>query len=137
MQAQQKDQIIAGINVTPLVDVVLVLLVIFIVTAKIISVPALSMELPAAASGTETQVVFSVIVDSDGKTFIDGDAIDTDAAFLERAKAAKAANDELRAVIHADGGVAHRRVIRVMDLLRRAGVQRVAFATAALDEAAR
>jgi biopolymer transport protein TolR len=131
---QNRGEIIAGINVTPLVDVVLVLLVVFIVTAKIISVPALNMELPQAASGSETQVVFSVILNASGQTFIDGEAVDGDAVFMEKAKAAKLAHDDLRAVIHADGNVAHRRVIKAMDLLKRAGLQRIAFATEPIDE---
>lgn len=127
-----KGEIIAGINVTPLVDVVLVLLVVFIVTAKIISTPAMSMDLPQAASGSETQVVFSVILNASGQTFVDGEVMDDDALFLMRAKLAKSAHDDLRAVIHADGAVPHRRVIHVMDLLKQSGVQRVAFAVAPL-----
>ena len=59
---QQNGGIISGINVTPLVDVMLVLLVIFIVTAKIIVTPAVPLDLPHAAHGEEVQVVLSVIV---------------------------------------------------------------------------
>ena len=59
---QQSSGIISGINVTPLVDVMLVLLVIFIVTAKMIVTPAVPLDLPHAAHGNEVQVVFSVIV---------------------------------------------------------------------------
>ena len=51
-----------GINVTPLVDITLVLLIIFIVTAKIIVTPAVPLDLPRAAHSEEVQVVFSVIV---------------------------------------------------------------------------
>ncbi len=123
------DGMIVGINVTPLVDVVLVLLVVFIVTAKIISTPAIPMELPQAASGQEMQVVFSVVIDAQGTMFVDGTAVASDTMFLAKARAAKALNEDVRAVIHADGGTAHRRVVKAMDLLKRAGVQRVAFAT--------
>jgi biopolymer transport protein ExbD len=130
-QTQNKGEIIAGINVTPLVDVVLVLLIIFIVTAKIVSVPAISMELPKAASGNETQVVFSVILSATGQTFVDGEAMNDDATFMARAKAAAAVHEDLRAVIHADGSVPHRQVIKTMDLLKRGGVSKIAFAVTA------
>ena len=59
---QAANGIIWGINVTPLVDVMLVLLVIFIVTAKIIVTPAVPLDLPHAAHGEEVQVILSVIV---------------------------------------------------------------------------
>ena len=54
--------IITGINVTPMVDVTLVLLVIFIVTAKIVVTPAVPLDLPPASKSEEVQVVFSVIL---------------------------------------------------------------------------
>jgi biopolymer transport protein ExbD len=128
-QSHNNEGMIVGINVTPLVDVVLVLLVVFIVTAKIISTPAIPMELPQAASGQELQVVFSVVIDAQGTLFVDGSAISNDSVFLTKAREAKTLNEDVRAVIHADGGTAHRRVVKAMDLLKRAGIQRVAFAT--------
>ena len=119
--------IISGINVTPLVDVMLVLLVIFIVTAKIIVAPAVPLDLPHAAHGEEVQVVLSVIVPVRGPILVDGAPLPSDKALTEKARAAAAGNPELRAVIQADGDVPHRRVIRVLDDLRGAGISRVAF----------
>jgi biopolymer transport protein ExbD len=121
------DGIIAGINVTPLVDVMLVLLVIFIVTAKIIVTPAVPLDLPHAAHGEEVQVVFSVIVPLRGPMLVDGAPVADDGAFSAKARAALAANADLRAVIQADGEVPHRRVIHVLDALKGAGITRVAF----------
>src|SRR5437868_15105429 len=66
----QNDGVIAGINVTPLVDVMLVLLVIFIVTAKIIVTPAVTLDLPPAAHSEEVQVVLSVIVPARGPMLV-------------------------------------------------------------------
>jgi biopolymer transport protein ExbD len=124
---QGGDGIISGINVTPLVDVMLVLLVIFIVTAKIIVTPAVPLDLPHAAHGEEVQVVLSVIVPVRGPMLVDGAPLPDDGALIEKARAAAAGNPELRAVIQADGEVPHRRVIRVLDQLRGAGITRVAF----------
>src|SRR5256885_16176667 len=66
--------IIGGINVTPLVDITLVLLIIFMVTAKLVIAPstALPLTLPKAATGEAVQVVFAISLPSDGKAFFDG-----------------------------------------------------------------
>ncbi len=122
------DGMIQGINITPLVDVVLVLLIIFIVTAKIIVTPTVPMDLPEASESESVQVVFSVILPRQGATLIDGEPVYSDAEIGTRAAAALAADPRLRAVIHADGDVPHRRVIAVLDAIKRAGVARVAFA---------
>jgi biopolymer transport protein TolR len=133
---QDPGGIISGINVTPLVDVMLVLLVIFIVTAKIIVTPAVPLDLPHAAHGDEVQVVLSVIVPLQGPLLINGGPVSNDATLTERARAALAGDPSLRAVIQADGAVPHRRIIHVLDLLRGAGLARVAFGALPIEAAA-
>jgi len=132
------DDIISGINVTPLVDVTLVLLIVFMVTAKIIVSQGMPMDLPKAASGEEVQNVFSVELTIDGKTRVDSQAVPSDDAITELAKQAKAKNKDIRAVIRADKKVEHGRVIRVLDLLKQSGVAKIAFAVtpATRDDAA-
>jgi biopolymer transport protein ExbD len=68
---------INGINVTPLVDVMLVLLIIFMVTAKLVVAPstALGVQLPKAASGDAIQAVFSIQLTKQGGIFADGRAL--------------------------------------------------------------
>ena len=79
--------IIGGINVTPLVDIRLVLLIIFMVTAKLVIAPstALPLTLPKAATGEALQVVFAISLTSDGKAFIDGKPVPGDEAIKTRA----------------------------------------------------
>ncbi len=122
------DGLISGINVTPLVDVVLVLLIIFMVTARIIHSQGMPMDLPKAASGENVQTVFSVELSADGQTMVDSEQVADDEAISGLAKAARAKNDDLRAVIRADTKVEHGRVIHVLDLLKRAGIAKIAFA---------
>src|SRR5258706_10845951 len=122
------DGLIAGINVTPLVDVTLVLLIIFMVTARIIVSQGMPMDLPKSASGGALQTVFSVELTADGKTRVDSEAAADDEAIAPLAKKAKAKNKDLRAVIRADKKVEHGRVIHVLDLLRRSGIAKIAFA---------
>lgn len=122
------DGLISGINVTPLVDVTLVLLIIFMVTAKIIVSSGMPMDLPKAASGEAVQTVFSVELFSDGKTRVDSDLVPNDDAVAGLAQKAKAKNKDLRAVVRADKKVDWGRVVHVLDLLRRSGVVKIAFA---------
>jgi biopolymer transport protein ExbD len=121
---------ITGINVTPLVDITLVLLIIFMVTAKLVVSRAVPLDLPKAATGGEVQQIFSVSLRADGASFVDGEPVNEDRALLARAKAALAAHPELRAVVQADGSVEHRRVMHALDVLRQAGLSRVAFGVA-------
>jgi len=133
MAASSKDDddgLISGINVTPLVDVTLVLLIIFMVTAKILVSQGMPMDLPKAASGESIQTVFSVELSADGRTRVDSEPVKDDEAVGELAKGARARNKDLRAVIRADKKVEHGRVIHVLDLLKRAGVAKIAFAVA-------
>jgi biopolymer transport protein ExbD len=122
----RRGGIIEGINVTPLVDITLVLLIIFIVTAKMVVAPAVPLDLPHASQSEELQTMLSVVVPAEGAMQVDGTAID-DAELRERAMAARSRDPQLRAVIQADRVVPHGRVMAVLDTLKAAGIVRVAF----------
>jgi biopolymer transport protein ExbD len=121
------DGMISDINVTPLVDITLVLLIIFMVTAKIIVSQSLPLDLPKAAAGQEVQLIFGLELHSSGETIVDGKKVASDDAILPLAREAQAKNADLRAVIRADQAVQHGRVIRALDLLKQAGVSKIAF----------
>jgi biopolymer transport protein ExbD len=125
--AQESEDAIVGINVTPLVDITLVLLIIFMVTAKLIVSQSVPLDLPKAASGTEVQVVFSVVLAADGSTQVNGKPVANDEAILPAARDEHNKNNEVRAVIKADSAVPHGRVIHVLDLLKQAQVSKIAF----------
>lgn len=124
---------ITGINITPLVDIALVLLIVFLVTAKVALTRAVPMDAPQQnKSRTEAQVVLSVTIDAAGHLALDG-APFADAAALQRAAAARAARGdvtaaELRAVIAASNASSHGAVVAAIDALRSAGVTKIAFA---------
>jgi biopolymer transport protein ExbD len=128
--SSKPQQPITGINVTPLVDITLVLLIIFMVTAKLVVSQAIPMDLPRAATGGEVQVVYAVSVAADGALTVDGRPVANDAELLRTARFAQQNNAELRAVLRADGAVPHARVLHAMDVLRQAGIARIAFAVA-------
>lgn len=128
--AQQQDDtdgIISAINVTPLVDITLVLLIVFMVTAKIIVSTSLPLDLPKAAKGETVQLVFGLEVHADGALLVDGQRVADDKAVLGLARESLAKHKDLRAVIRADAKVQHGRIIRILDLLKQAGVSKIAF----------
>jgi biopolymer transport protein ExbD len=126
--SREADDAITGINVTPLVDITLVLLIIFMVTTKIVLNQTLPLDLPKAATGTsDVQTVFSILLSADGRTVVDSTQIASDEAILPLARTAQTSHPELRAVIKADAAVTHGRVIHVLDLLKQAHVSKIAF----------
>jgi biopolymer transport protein ExbD len=126
--SQEADDAITGINVTPLVDITLVLLIIFMVTTKIVLNQTVPLDLPKAATGTsDVQVVFSIILVADGRVMVDGKALGSDEEILALARDAQMQHSDLRAVIKADAAVMHGRVIHVLDLLKQAHVSKIAF----------
>ena len=128
MTAQSNGQsMFSGINVTPLVDIMLVLLVIFMVTARLIVSQTLPLDLPKAATGGEQQIVFAVALNSAGEMSVDSRNVKDEQEFLRLARSARASNADLRAVIHADKSVSYGNVVRVMDLLKQGGIGKIAF----------
>src|SRR5258706_4332443 len=123
---QNTDEEISGINVTPLVDVTLVLLIIFMVTAKLIAGQGIPLDLPKAKTAGATQTVLNVSVDARGGVLANGEKVSTDLELEKRAAAALKANPELRTVISASSAASHGQVMHVLDSVRDAGITRVA-----------
>jgi biopolymer transport protein ExbD len=126
--SSSNDTPITSINVTPLVDVMLVLLVIFMITAKMDESHALPLDLPEAASGETAQRILNVAIDAEGKRTLDGVELADDTDFQHAAAAARARNPDVRTVIHADQRASHGVVMRALDRLRLAGIDKIAFA---------
>jgi len=120
------DEMITGINVTPLVDVVLVLLVILMVTASYVVSRSVPLELPKAATADAVPSTLVVSVGKEGELFLDGAAIDP-VGLRARVRQAHDADPETRAVIAADGRARHAQVVKVIDLLRQENVTKFAI----------
>jgi len=121
------DDVIAGINVTPLVDVVLVLLVIFLITAPVLYQSAIKIQLPKAHSGDsadKSPLNFSITKEGTllwGKETIDWTILAT------RLKDLGEKATQETAMISADQATPHGTVVRLMDALRQAGLTRFAL----------
>jgi biopolymer transport protein ExbD/biopolymer transport protein TolR len=129
--AADQDEVLSEINITPLVDVMLVLLVAFIVTAPLLN-NAVKVNLPktAATQPPEQKAPpVTVSVDASGKVYIDRDEIaqpQLEGALRSRV----AANPDLVLHLSSDESVAYGNVARVMASIERAGVTKLAVLTA-------
>ncbi len=125
------------VNITPLIDVVFLLLIFFMVSTTFrhhfeisLDLPRASSEQPAAPAKVE------LAIDAEGHYYLDGRRlVNQRLETLERALARIAeADPKTPLVIAADGRTPHQAVITAMDAARRAGLTRLTFATRALDD---
>ena len=122
-----ESPMIVGINVTPLVDITLVLLIIFMVTASYIVSPAIKVDLPKAASGSDqTKTTLAVTIAKDGNVYLNGER-SSDGRIVDYIHGELPKNPDLQAIIAADKAVSHGDVIHVIDLVKRSGVHRFAL----------
>ena len=117
------SDVISEINVTPFVDVVLVLLVIFMVTAGFIVNKGVTIELPQAATAEQLQMqrTFNILVSKEGNILLDGQPVGID-GLRQRGADAKGKGEKIVAMISADKGVVYSYVVGVMDALRSVGI---------------
>lgn len=126
--ARGKRAGIVGINVTPMVDVVLVLLVIMMVSATYIVSQALKVELPKSATSDESVTsVAAVTLTKDGKYFFNQKPVADDAELTDKLRTAHASGTEVNLVVSADTQTEHGRVVHVIDLAKREGITKFAI----------
>jgi len=122
-----QDEIMSEINVVPLVDVILVVLIIFMVTAPMIMKPSINVNLPKAASGeATTPSKLNITIGGDGKLNLDGEVVE-DAQVQAKALEEVSKNPDIQAIIAADKDVPHGRVVSVLDIVKGAGVKKFAI----------
>jgi biopolymer transport protein ExbD len=126
----QDDGEITGINVTPLVDVMLVLLIVFMVTSTYIVQQSIQVQLPKADTGENTPKVknLAFVVDKSGALFLDGKPIQLeDIATRVQAERSADANIQLQALVAADKETPHGFVVGLIDAVRRQGITDLAI----------
>ncbi len=127
---------LAEINVTPMVDVMLVLLIIFMVSAPMMT-RGIEVGLPQASSGEEMKEQrIRVTVDQRGQFYVDQRAV-LDSMLVEEVKRRGGARADASVYLEGDANVPYGRVLTAMDALRVAGISRVALVTVAARPAAR
>jgi biopolymer transport protein TolR len=120
--AARRRGIITEINVTPLVDIMLVLLIIFMLTANLIAKQAIEVELPRASQSTALPpTTLAVTLTREGALYLNGQAT-TPAGFREAVAAAVARDPRAQAIISGDRAVSHGRVVWVLDVVKSLGI---------------
>jgi biopolymer transport protein ExbD len=121
------EDMITDINVTPLVDIILVLLIIFMLTANLIATPSIEVDLPEASTGEGIEpTTLAITLTKDGEMFLNGAPTD-EAALIDYLPQVAKEDPKAQAVIAADEEVTHGSVVRIIDLVRRGGIFRFAI----------
>lgn len=127
MQTTDSRAAITDINITPFVDVVLVLLVIFIVTAPMLFKQVIDIELPAASFSAQTAPdTLGLAVTASGALLLNGEPLSA-TQIKNFAQQAVQKNSKVQVIIAADREAAHKHVIKAIDVIKQAGVENFAF----------
>lgn len=119
---QDDDEAIAQINIIPFVDIALVLLIIFLLTANMIARASIPVELPRAANANESVgATVNIVLTASGELYLDGTAV-TPQALTAGVEQRFHADPKLRAVISADKAVRYEYVVRIIDALKQIGL---------------
>jgi biopolymer transport protein ExbD len=121
------DQPIAAINVVPLVDVILVVLIIFMVTAPLVLKPSIDINLPKASTGEATpQTALNIALGLDGTVTLNGQP-STLEAITAAASQLAVEKPDTAAILAADKSVTLERLTEIIDIVKTAGIKKVAF----------
>ncbi len=121
------DDAITDINITPFVDIILVVLIIFMVTATYIVAPSIKVNLPEAATGTNTdESSLGLTLTAEGELYLNGKLV-TEDGLRQAIRAEKASDHDIVCLIAADRTVLHGDVIHLIDLVKQEGVARFAI----------
>ena len=126
-KSDSQDEVMAEINVVPLVDVILVVLIIFMVTAPMIMKPSININLPKARAGDATALSkLNIVISKEGGLSLDGKSAD-DQQVQNAAMEESKKNPDIQAIISADKDVPHGRVVSVLDIVKAGGVKKFAI----------
>jgi biopolymer transport protein ExbD len=121
------DDTITGINVTPLVDITLVLLIIFMVTASFIVAPAVKVDLPQVSKADAPPPrSLHFLVDQGGTIYVNDKRVE-ESNVLGLVQKEVAANADVQVLVSADKKVPYGEVVRLLDLVRSGGVKKFAI----------
>jgi biopolymer transport protein TolR len=137
LERPQGSQPMSEINMTPLIDVMLVLLVIFMLTAPLMT-SRLKLELPkidAQPAPNSTPTVLAIALTADGLVHLDDQPSSLD-AISKRAKELSSKKPDTEVHLRADRAVAYGHVAELINALQKAGLNRIAFVTDAEGESA-
>ena len=125
--SKNDDGVISDINITPMVDVILVLLVIFMVTANFLKKESININLPKVAKAdANIKESTQIALTKDGKFFIEGKSISEEDLVTSMSREAKL-RPNMRVTLAADENITYGSVSKLMGVLRRCGVTKIAL----------
>jgi len=128
-KAGSGSETISDINMVPLIDIILVVLIIFMVTAPALIKPSMDVNLPEASSGDETTPsLLNVAIMANGDVMINNESVDEDDA-KRISKDEVDRNPDVQAVVIADRDIPYGQVIKVLDWVKSTGVKNFAVTT--------
>jgi biopolymer transport protein ExbD len=122
------DGVVAEINITPLTDVFLVLLVIFMVTTSVVANQSKNIDLPGAAVSDNTPEGVMVEVTPDGRIAVNEEAVRDDDLYRALSKALEASREKV-VILRGDKAVLLGQAVNILDVAQQAGAQGIALAT--------
>jgi biopolymer transport protein ExbD len=126
--ARGKRAGIVAINITPMVDVMLVLLVIMMVSARYIVSQSLNVELPKAATSDQTiSSTAAVTITKDGSYYFNQQPLASDEELVRHLRAAAAESGDVNLVVSADAEAMHGKVVHVIDVAKQNGISKFAI----------
>ena len=130
MKLLEKQARKIGINLTPLIDVLFILIIFFTVSSTFLEQPGIELKLPEAESSqSHTAQKIVVYVDKEENIFVNEDPIEIDKV-AEHVQLLISAQTDKSVVLHADKEVSHGIIIQIMDLLRKRGIYKIVISTA-------
>ena len=126
------DELVTGVNITPIVDVTLVLLIVFLVTSSLIVSKSIQVEVPRAATGTETAVgLLAFVVTSGGDLYVNGQParLEDISRAVGEARGRLPPGQKLTGFVSADVAAPYGKFAQVVDRLRQEGVTDIALDT--------
>jgi len=125
---RDEEEIISDINVTPLVDIMLVLLIIFMLVSTFVDFTAIEVELPHAATGREIDTeTLAVMISKNGDYYLSGEKTASFAELRERLRDKRSKKKDLQVVISADKKVYHETIVHLIDALRKMDILKFAI----------
>jgi biopolymer transport protein TolR len=121
------DELVSQINITPFVDIILVVLIIFMVTATAIVRQAIEVKLPDAATGSTAETSLALSIDAQGRWYLDGAPVTPDGLRAAIRQAKDQAGQDITCLLAADHRVSHGEVVRAIDLIKQEGIARFAI----------
>lgn len=131
LKKREREKLIFEINITPLTDVMLVLLIIFMVTTPFIIQGNIKINLPSAKAPSEVSLNKNIIIaiTSDGKMFLNGNGVKDEQELLYGIKSEISKTGNTTVIIEGDKMAFHGEMVRAMSIAKEAGAEKLAITT--------